>query len=294
MRQLKISGDKLTPRTSNISRYFNEVEKNPMLSADAEFELACLAQKGDEEAIQKLISANLRFVVSVAKQYSSVKIPLEELISQGNIGLCDAARIFDPTRGFKFISYAVWHIRKEILLYLNSDSRVVKLPQNIITDLARIKRLDEKFLQDEGRSGTFEEIQEELSKIGKDMSIDNIKRVIYADTKSIPLESNDPEDSFSPVDWISGELVSSSIVDEQDLKTTVVVALSKLNSIQRDIIARRLGISSGVPETFSTISETYDRTPEWARQMYDRSLKIMRAKLSRGRFTRDRVLNNEV
>lgn len=294
VRQLKISGEKITHRTSNINRYFTDVEKTPLLSADDEFEVSKLAQLGDENAIQRLISANLRFVVSVAKQYTNAYIPLEELISQGNIGLCDAARSFDPTRGFKFISYAVWHIRKEILYYLNTDSRVVRLPQNIITDLARIKRIDERILQEEGRAGTFEEIHDELIKIGKETSIDNIKRIVYADTKSIPLESNDPDESFAPVDWISSGLTASELVDEDDMQTTAMVALSKLNSVQRDIVSRRLGITCGVPETFSTISETYDKTPEWARQLFTRSLKIMRAKLNRSKLTHDRVLNSEV
>ena len=294
MRQLKISGEKITSRTGNINRYFTEVEKTPLMTIDEEFEIGMRAKGGDEEAIRKLISANLRFVVSVAKQYSNIYIPLDELICQGNIGLCDAARLFDPTRGFRFISFAVWHIRKEILLFINTDSRAVRIPQNIITDLAKIKRIDERIQQDEGRSGTVEEICDELLKLGKPATIDNVKRVIQSDSKSVPLESNDPDETFAPMNWLDSGSTASELVDERDLKKTAVIALSKLNSVQKEIVIRRFGLTTGIPETFSTISKDYDKTPEWARIMYTKALRIMKVRLSNSKLTRDKVINLEV
>jgi RNA polymerase primary sigma factor len=160
VRQLKITPDRLTNRTDNISRYFTDVSGRPMLGPEEEFSIGLRAQEGDEEAIEMLISSNLRFVVSVAKQYAGTGILLEDLICQGNIGLCDAARMFDPTRGFKFISFAVWHIRKEILAYLNSDHRTVRIPQNVLNDLTKIRRADETILQEQGRYGTADEFEE--------------------------------------------------------------------------------------------------------------------------------------
>ena len=264
------------------------------MSADEEFEVSMRAKNGDNAALEKLISSNLRFVISVAKQYSNSYIPLEELICQGNLGLCDAAKLFDPTRGFKFISFAVWHIRKEILMYINNDSRVVRLPQNVITDLAKIKRIDEKILQDEGRTGTVEEIFDEMIKLGKDITVENIKRVISSDSTSIPLESNDPEETFAPLNWIESGSTASEIVDDKDLRKTAVTALSRLNEIQRDVVMRRFGLVSGIPETFSTISKDYGKTPEWARIIYTKSLKVMRVRLNNAKLTRDKVINLEI
>ena len=290
MRQLKITSDRLTTRTDNISRYFTEVSSRTMLSPEEEFNIGLRAQEGDEEAIEKLISANLRFVVSVAKQYASTGILLEDLICQGNIGLCDAARMFDPTRGFKFISFAVWHIRKEILAYLNSDNRTVRIPQNILNDLNKIRRADESILQEEGRYGTVEELQEAISKTGKDFSIDHIKRVTRADSRSVPLESDNPDEYGAPIDWLSSGTTTTQYTDESDLTEMTKIVLSKLTNVQRDIVTRRLGINGGEPETFSTIADRYERTPEWARTVYTKSLKIMKVKLRSSRIAMDRMI----
>jgi len=293
VRQLKITSDRLTNRTDNISRYFADVSGRPMLNSEEEFSIGLRAQEGDEEAIEQLISSNLRFVVSVAKQYASTGVLLEDLICQGNIGLCDAARMFDPTRGFKFISFAVWHIRKEILAYLNSDNRTVRVPQNVLNDLNKIRRADESILQEEGRYGTAEELQEAISKMGKDFTVDHIKRITSADTRSIPLESDNPDEYGAPIDWLSSGTTTTQFTDESDLSEITRIALSKLTNVQKDIVTRRLGINGGEPETFSTIAGRYERTPEWARSIYTRSLKLMQARLRSSKSTMDRVLNNE-
>jgi RNA polymerase primary sigma factor len=292
VRQLKISSDKLTLRTENIARYFTEVERKEMLSAEEEFRVGMLAREGDEEAIQRLISANLRFVVSVAKQYSGSSGLLEDLICQGNIGLCDAARLFDPTRGFKFISFAVWHIRKEILLYLNSSNRTVRVPQNILNDASTIRKADEVILQEKGRPGTPEEIFEQTALMGKDFTLDHIIKVVSADSiRGIPLESEKPDEMLGPLDWLSSEVSTTELTDDSDTKEMVGFALSKLTPVQRDVVIRRMGIDGSVPEAFSTISRRYERTPEWARLVYLKAIKTMQVKTRRSTIIRDGVLN---
>ena len=280
MRQLKISSERLTNRTENIARYFNDVEKRPVLSSEEEFKIGIKAQAGDEQAISKLISSNLRFVVSVAKQYSNTKISLEELICQGNIGLCDAARTFDPTRGFKFISYAVWHIRKEILAYLNSDSRTVRLPGSIITDLSRIRKINESILQEEGRLGTDEEIHERSLDGGRLLSAEKVKKALSANTYSVPIDFKDSEDSLSPIEWIESDSDTANLSNQGDLEYAVKLALSRLTDIQRDVVMCRLGIGYAEILSFSTIAEKYGKTSEWARTLYNKSLKIMKIKLN--------------
>jgi RNA polymerase primary sigma factor len=293
VRQLKITPDRITNRTDNISRYFTDVSSRPILSAEEEFSIGLRAQAGEEEAIEKLISSNLRFVVSVAKQYAATGVLLEDMICQGNIGLCDAARMFDPTRGFKFISFAVWHIRKEILMYLNSDQRTVRIPQNILTDLGKIRRADESILQEEGRYGTDEELQEAIAKTGKDFTVDHIKRITSADTRSVPLESDNSDEYSGPLDWLSSGSTATQYTDESDLSEMATLALSRLNSMQRDIVIRRLGINGKDPETFSTIASRYERTPEWARSLYTKSIRIMQIRLRSSKDLIGRVIDHE-
>lgn len=294
MRGLKIAQDRLTQRTENTARYFTEVEHTPLLTADEEYKISIRARNGDEAAIQQLISANLRFVVSVAKQYSSQAVQLDELICQGNIGLCEAARLFDPSRGFKFISYAVWHIRKEIIYYLNTYYRSIRIPQNILLDTTKVKKINESIVQEKGRYGTAEEIQEEFIKLGKNVTVDYISKLTHADSNRISLESNDPDVVISPIDWLSGSIDTTDLVDAADLNRTVNIALSKLTTIQRDIVTRKLGIGYDHPETFSTISLLHDRTPEWARQMYIKALRTMKVRLASVNLTQDRIINNEI
>jgi DNA-directed RNA polymerase sigma subunit (sigma70/sigma32) len=149
-------------------------------------------------------------------------------------------------------------------------------------------------MQDEERPGTPEELQEMLSKMGKDYSVDHIKKVSSAESRGIPLESNDPDETHSPIDWLNDESSATELTDLMDLSETVRVALSRLNFMQRDVVVRRLGLNGNEPENFSSIAERYDRTPEWARSLYVRCLKLMQVRLKSSKITRDRVLNHEV
>lgn len=293
MRQLKIQADRRTNRTENISRYFSEVSNLPLLSPDEEFEIGKRAQQGDHAAIEKLISANLRFVVSVAKQYTNPEVSLEDLICQGNIGLCDAARQFDPTRGFKFISFAVWHIRKEILAYLNTDNRTVRVPQNILTDLSKIRKANEQILQEEERLGTADELEEKISQFSaKEIKADKIQQILHADTKGVAIDSSISEDVLSPIDWLSSDTTTTMLTDESDINETVRIALSKLTPVQRDVVCRKMGLNGGDPEHFSIIARRYEKTTEWARLVYVKALRIMQVKMRSNREIRN-VLSDQ-
>lgn len=276
LRDLKISGERLTTRTDNTNRYFNEIEKIKMLSPDDEFEIAMRAKEGDREAIDMLVRANLRFVVSVAKQYLNQQTSLDDLICQGNIGLIYAAETFDPTRGFKFISYAVWHIRKEILHYLTVGTRTVRVPQNVITTLSRMKKIDESILQIEGRPATVEELQSELAKEGKIFSEDQIKGMLTAEARVSALDSTEFEDGLSPIDWLSSESSAADRVKKIDLAVITEQMMSVLKPVQKEVVLRRLGIGLTEPETLANIAKRFDRTPEWARQVYDQSIRKLK------------------
>jgi RNA polymerase primary sigma factor len=287
LRQLKISQDKITMRDDNIDRYFRDIERQPMLTMDEEFRVGTMAQAGDEAAVHKLVNANLRFVVSVAKQYSGNSQPLSEMIAQGNIGLVYAARTFDPTRGFKFISYAVWHIRKEILLYLNQNMRTVKLPQNIITDLAAIRRVESAYIQKEGRLPTPVEIEEELDGTTRAITADKIQSILELDSKSTPLEDTSDDDSYSPINWLSNSESTSALIEKENRAEMVQVILNSLSQTQKFVISMRLGLVDGHNHSFSEIGRKIERTPECARQIFNKGIKIAKSRILRSARNRE-------
>lgn len=280
LRELKISGERLTRRSDNTNRYFTEVERRPMLSPDEEFKVGLRAQKGDEEAINLLIESNLRFVISVAKQYSNGDISLDELVCQGNIGLIHAANTFDPSRGFKFISYAVWHIRKEILYYFTNYHKSIRVPQNILTALSQIRLIDQTIMQEEGRPGTEEEILEALEKTGKDFTLDQIKKYLGAEAKVSPLEYSDIEDANSPIDWLSSDSTAAELTEKSDEEIMLNEALYCLKPIEREIVILRHALRGGESESFNSIAEKYERSGEWARNVYKKAMRRLKAKLT--------------
>ena len=287
MRQLKISNERLTIRSLNTNRYFTEIERIPLIGADEEFEIAKLAMCGDERAIQKLINANLRFVVSVAKQYMTPYIGIDELLGPGNIGLCDAARSFDPYRGFKFISYAVWHIRKEILLYLTSESKLIRIPSNLTSDVNQVKKIGDRYLQAEGRLPSEMELVDEFKSNSRRVTENYIKAILGSDITNLPFDSSAPDDmQWDPSVWISSDSDASELTQVSDLAITVNIALSKLNTIQRDIVVRRCGIGLDSKESFTSISESYNKSSEWARTIYKQAIRVMRGRLTKTRRSR--------
>lgn len=282
MRDLKIQ-ERYTNRTSITDRYLVEVGRHDVLGADEEYQIAVKASNGDREAIEKLITSNLRFVVSVAKQYASQAEMLDELIAQGNIGLIDAAKTFDPSRGFKFISYAVWHIRKEILKYLNEIHRTVKVPLNITTDLNRAKKVESDLMNRLDREPTVEEIVEEMEKRGWEITPEKIKMGRRVTEKIMPFElgPSDGETTWSPSDWVSSGSTATELVESSDTDSLISIALNGLGMIEKDIILRYHGVKNGIPESFSTISESYGRTSEWARGRYKKAMRRIQTRARR-------------
>lgn len=283
MRQLKIE-EKYTQRNDLVMKYFTDVEKEKMLNPEEEFEVAKRAASGDKEAIEKLIKANLRFVISVAKQYSVNPEMLNDLIAQGNIGLIDAAKTFDPSRGFKFISYAVWHVRKEIMLYLNNLERTVRVPTNVTQDLSRIRKASERLEADLGRTPTSSEISEKIDKMGlKPIPADKIESVMRHGYQIAPLESSSHEDGLSPIDVIESGSDEFDSVDMIGIEVLYSFLSRHLTAIEQEILTRRHGIGNAGEESFGTIALRYGKSAEWARQVYTKALRRLRGKIQRDR-----------
>ena len=277
MRQIKIE-NRITDRTVGIERYFADMDKaSNILSLNEEYELAIRITQGDREAYDRLVKANLRFVISIAKQYSRGGDSLSELIAQGNLGLLEAAQKFDPTRGFKFISFAVWFIRKEILSYLNQSTRTVRLPQSIILDISRIKRVENILSSSLGREPQPEEIVEEVVKMGWPMTLTKFEKTRMAErNRPTPLEPVNPDEDWAPISWLESGSATSSLVEEKDGLSYVMSALNILSEQDRNILTLKLGLRNGDALSFATIGQMYGKTSEWARQHYDKAIRRVR------------------
>jgi RNA polymerase primary sigma factor len=286
MRQFKIS-DKLTPRmTKAAGSYLGELEKTKLISPEREVELARLAASGDENARNELVTANLRFVVSVAKMYASNPDDFSDVVAAGNVGLIEAAEKFDPTRGFKFISFAVWYIRKEMINYLNENSRTIRIPINQGAILRDLMKAGNEISMREGREATFDESYEEM--IEKNEKYSSVKKESImmsseADHRlaslTNPLTSN--SDSGTLIDIIdSGVEHSDAGLRDGDFKKVIRILSKSLTDIERDIVFWKHGISDNgnvMEEGFPEIAKRLERTPESIRQKYKKALKKMQA-----------------
>lgn len=279
MRQLKIN-ENITKRSVNIDRYFRDVGPDEKLTAEEEFEIAKLAAAGDQAAMDILVKRNLRFVISVAKQYSHSSEMLGELIAQGNIGLIDAAKTFDPSRGFKFISYAVWHIRKEILSYFNDYNRLVRLPTNVILNLNRAKKIETSLSTKFGREATLDEIAAEMNVHGWPITTDKLEFIRSVSENSVPLESQNPDEDWAPIQWLSDDDTPTLKVESSDRTRMIMAVLERLTPVERDVVILRHGLHNGIEESFGAIALKYERTAEWARQVYTRGIKRSKRSLS--------------
>lgn len=192
MRQLKIIPNITNREGESIERYLQEIGREQMISLDEEAELAHRIKQGDEEALEKLTKANLRFVVSVAKQYQGQGLSLVDLINEGNVGLITAAKKFDETRGFKFISYAVWWIRQSILQALAENSRIVRLPQNQVGNVSKVNRFYHQFIQKNERLPSVDEVAEAL-----DMEPEKVNAVLISSGKHVSMDAPLVEDEDS-------------------------------------------------------------------------------------------------
>jgi len=273
MRQLNITKKFTDRKTDSVDRYLNEVARIDMITPEEEIELARKIQQGDERALEKLTKANLRFVISVAKQYQGNGMSLADLINEGNLGLIKAAKRFDETRGFKFISYAVWWIRQSILLGLAEHSRLVRLPQNQLNRHSKIKQARIRLEQDFQREPSSAELSKELEWSDKEIerSMRHAQRKISLDAPTI--EGGD--DDRSLMDTMVSEK-SSSPEDGmmyQSLQKEVHRVLARLNQRERQIICAYFGIGYDEPRTLGEIANQLDLTKERVRQLKFRALR---------------------
>lgn len=274
MRQIKIVPT-ITDRGEGLAlnKYLQEIAKEELLTAEQEEELARQIHKGDRKALERLTKANLRFVVSVAKQYQNMGLSLPDLINEGNVGLIRAAEKFDETRGFKFISYAVWWIRQSILQAIAEQSRIVRLPVNLVSQLTRINKILRKFEQENGRKPTVEEIAEETA-----ISEEKIDKVLEAGSRQVSVDAPFQGDDLSSLIDILPDSGSPSTDDKlvmESLRAEVKKALGTLSWRERTIIEAFFGIDQ--PEmTLDEIGTKYGLTRERVRQLKERAIRKLR------------------
>lgn len=280
MRQLIITKQITRREEASVSRYFMDMNKYPMISAEEEVELARRIREGDDEAVEKLVLANLRFVISVAKQYQDQGLSLPDLINEGNFGLVHAARRFDETRGFKFISYAVWWIRQSIMQAISNHTRIVRLPLNQLSRINKINKAIPHLEQVFEREPTHEEIAGFLDLTDAEVSLSQHiqKRQVSLD---MPLPY-DNENDFSLYDIIQKENLPSP--DNQLLKesdnTNIHRALNKLSERESDIIISFFGLCGEQAHSLHDIAEEFNMTSERVRQI--RSAALLKMKLLLG------------
>ena len=273
MRQLKITKSITNRESEALDKYLQEIGKEEMISVEEEVELAQRIRKGDAKALERLTKANLRFVVSVAKQYQNQGLSLPDLINEGNMGLIKAAEKFDETRGFKFISYAVWWIRQSILQAIAEQSRIVRLPLNQVGSVNKINKVLNKFEQEHERRPSLEEISEAIDlpedKIDEAMSVNG--RHVSVDAPFVDGEDNSLLDVLVNDD---APMADRSLVMES-LKAEINNALKTLNERERNIIEAFYGINC--PEmTLEEIGSKYGLTRERVRQIKEKAIRRLR------------------
>ena len=274
MRQLKITKSITNRESASLDKYLQEIGKEDLITVEEEVELAQRIRKGDQEALEKLTKANLRFVVSVAKQYQNQGLSLPDLINEGNLGLIKAAEKFDETRGFKFISYAVWWIRQSILQALAEQSRIVRLPLNQVGSLNKINKALSKFEQENERMPSSEELSEMID-VPKDKIADTLRvsgRHVSVDAPFVEGEDNSLLDVMENEDSPNADhrLINESLSKEIDR------ALEQLTPREADIIRKFFGI--GVPEkTLEEIGIEFHLTRERVRQIKEKAIRHLKS-----------------
>ncbi len=258
-----------------IDQYFHEIEDSVGLSSEEEIEIARQIQKGDEDALASLVSANLRFVVSVAKQYQNLGLPLSDLINEGNLGLIIAAKRFDGSKGFKFISYAVWWIRQAILQALAEQSRIVRLPLNRIGELTRVNKVLTKLEQRLGRPPELEEIADELEADPGDMDL--LLRLAQRPV-SLEMPCDDHEQDRCLGDLLPDESLPASddVLSDEELKDEIRRAMHSLTEGEARVLRMYYGLDGHEPMTLEEIGTYVGRTRERVRQIKEKALQKLR------------------
>ena len=273
MRQLKITKSITNRESEALEKYLQEIGKEELISIEEEVELAAKIRKGDQKALERLTKANLRFVVSVAQQYQNQGLSLSDLINEGNLGLIKAAEKFDETRGFKFISYAVWWIRQSILQAIAEQSRIVRLPLNQVGSVNKINRLLNRFEQEYERKPSVEELSERI-----DLPEDKIDEAININGKHVSVDApftDSDENTLLDVLINNDAPAADKQLFIESLRQEINKALEGLNERERNIIEAFFGINQ--PEmTLDEIGTKYHLTRERVRQIKEKAIRRLR------------------
>ena len=274
MRQLKITKSITNRETASLDKYLQDIGKMDLVSADEEVILAQKIKMGDRKALEQLTQANLRFVVSVAKQYQNQGLSLPDLINEGNLGLIKAARRFDETRGFKFISYAVWWIRQSILQALAEQSRIVRLPLNQVGSLNKIKKEASRLEQLYERPPSLDELAESL-----EMPKEKIAEVLNITTRYVSMDAplvQDEETNFIDVFIPDDAPTTDQSLMKESLSREIERALSALTDKERDVINLFYGIGGHHGLTLDEIAAKFDLTRERVRQIKEKAIRRLK------------------
>jgi RNA polymerase primary sigma factor len=274
MRQLKIAHSITNRDNTSFEKYLQDISKEPMISPEAEVELAQQIRAGNREALDRLVKANLRFVVSVAKQYQNQGLGLQDLINEGNLGLIKAAQRFDETRGFKFISYAVWWIRQSISHAIADQSRIVRLPVNQLGSVNRIKKEVSRLEQILNRAPTIEEIADAI-----DLAPDKINEIIKIASRHVSMDAPiNTEDDTNFIDTFVSEDITrtDSILLKESLEHEINETLEVLEPREKELICMFFGIGKSHEYTLDEIGEKFNLTREGARQVKEKAIKKLK------------------
>jgi RNA polymerase primary sigma factor len=276
MRQLKIVKQVTNRDAESLDKYFQEISKIGLITADEEVELALRIKKEDPKALDALVSANLRFVVSVAKQYQGQGLKLSDLINEGNLGLVKAAKRFDETRGFKFISYAVWWIRQAIMQALAEQSRIVRLPLNKIGSINKIRKIYAKLEQDQQRMPTNKELAKQLDMTENEVeqSLKNSGRHISMDA---PFKEGEDSNLYNVLQSGDSPEPDKNLM-QQSLEYEIGRALDTLTPKEAKVIKMYYGIGNEVASSLSEIGEKFDLTRERVRQLKQKAIVRLQSK----------------
>jgi RNA polymerase primary sigma factor len=276
MRQLKITKSITNRESQSLEKYLQEIGKVELISPEEEVKLAIRIKQGDQRALDKLTKANLRFVVSVAKQYQNQGLSLPDLINEGNLGLIKAAQRFDETRGFKFISYAVWWIRQSILQALAEQSRIVRLPLNKVGLTNRIQKAYSQLEQEFEREPSAEELAEVL-----ELDIEEVSSTLGIAARHVsmdtPLSEGEDNTLIDVLENPNAELANSNIEHKESLKQEIDRSLRTLTERQKEVICFFFGIGVDHPMSLEDIGERFNLTRERVRQIKDKAITKLRS-----------------
>ncbi|MEI9807392.1 MAG: RNA polymerase sigma factor RpoD/SigA [Bacteroidota bacterium] len=275
MRQLKISNSITNRESPSLEKYLQEIGKVAMISPEEEARLSALIKKGDKTALNRLVKANLRFVVSVAKQYQGKGLSLPDLINEGNVGLIKAAERFDDTRGFKFISFAVWWIRQSILQSIATHARMIRLPLNKVVLKNRIQKTHSLLEQELGRAPSTEELAEAMN-----MDLEDLHSAMTMEDRHVSLDVPFSEDEdgtlLDTLENANAEKTDGALQYTESLKTEIGRTMEMLTPRQKETICYFFGIGVDRPLSLEDIGEKFSLTPERVRQIKDKALMKLR------------------